>query len=136
MAQTRSDRTLGDVHDAFWGWCAQDELRLQHCATCEQISWPPVEACEYCGSSRLAWTAMSGHGRLIANCSFERDYYAGLLPIPWDAILVELAEGPLFVSNPQGFRAADAPPGAAVKLAFIACEDSHGVFRLPVFELA
>ena len=46
---------------------------------------------------------MSGRGTIASWCTFERDYYYGLLPIPWDTILVELEEGPLFISNPQGF---------------------------------
>ena len=51
--------------------------------------------------SNLVWAPMSGRGRIVSWCTFERDYYAGILPIPWETILVELEEGPLFISNPQ-----------------------------------
>lgn len=134
MAQRRPDRTLGPGHDDFWKWCGNGELRLQRCADCGGISWPVVKACEFCGGTGLSWERMSGRGRVVSWCTFERDYYGGLLPIPWDTILVELEEGPLFLSNPQGFSWPDVKYGMEVRLAFIACEDSAGPFSLPVFE--
>jgi uncharacterized protein len=133
MAQKRPDRTLGPGHDEFWRWCAKGELRLQRCAGCGELSWPVVKACQSCGNTELAWERLSGRGSIVSWCSFERDYYQGLLPIPWDAILVELEEGPLFISNPQGFGWRDITPRMPVLLSFIACEDSAGQFSLPVF---
>ena len=136
MAQRRPDRTRGPEHDAFWAWCEKGELRLQACAACARISWPPVRACEYCGGAELTWERMSGRGKVASWCTFERDYYSGVLPIPWDTILVELEEGVLFVSNPSGFTWTDIAPDMPVRLDFIECEDSSGAFSLPVFERA
>ena len=133
MAERRPDRTLGPGHDEFWAWCGKGELRLQRCENCGQISWPVVQDCEYCGDSNLVWAPMSGRGRIVSWCTFERDYYAGILPIPWETILVELEEGPLFISNPQGFTWRDIEAGMPVTLTFIQCEDQAGKFRLPVF---
>ena len=67
-------------------------------------------------------------------CTFEGDYYNGVLPIPYDTILVELEEGPLFISNPRGFTWWDIKLNMPVKIAFIDCEDSAGAFRLPIFD--
>jgi uncharacterized OB-fold protein len=136
MAQRRPDRTLGPGHDEFWAWCAKGELRLQRCSSCGRISWPVVEACEFCGCKDMTWAPMSGRGKIAGWCTFERDYYSGVLPMPWDTILVELDEGPLFLSNPKGFGWPEAKVGMPVKLALIECEDSAGIFRLPVFEKA
>jgi uncharacterized OB-fold protein len=133
MAEKRPDRTLGGPHSEFWDWCAKGELRLQRCAACGQLSWPPIEACQHCGGGNLAWERMSGRGRIASWCTFERDYYGGMLPIPWDTILVELEEGPLFLSNPHGFTWREIEIGMPVTLAFIPCEDSNGAFSLPVF---
>lgn len=136
MAQKRPDRTLGSGHDEFWSWCDQGELRLQRCSACRELSWPVVNACAFCGATQFAWERMSGRGRIVSWCSFERDYYQGLLPIPWDTILVELEEGPLFISNPEGFGWRDISAAMPVMLSFIACEDSAGTFGLPVFKRA
>jgi uncharacterized OB-fold protein len=136
MAEKRPDRIRGPLHDEFWAWCDKGELRLQGCATCGKLSWPVTETCEHCGSAALAWTPVSGRGVLASWCTFEYDYYKGALPIPYDTIMVELAEGPMFISNPKGFTHGDLKIGMPLKLAFLACEDSAGPFRLPVFEAA
>lgn len=134
MVERRPDRTLGPGHDQFWTLCGQGELRLQRCATCGNLAWPVVANCEHCSSAEFDWALMSGRGKVIGWCTFERDYYAGALPIPWDTILVELEEGPLFISNPKDFSWKDIEPDMSVKLAFIECEDQAGMFKLPVFE--
>ena len=133
MAQRRPDRTLGPGHDEFWDWCNKGELRLQRCANCHKVSWPVVKACEHCNHTQLSWERMSGHGKIASWCTFERDYTEGLLPVPWETVLVELEEGPLFISNPQGLTWKDMKAGLPVKLDFLDCEDSKGAFRLPVF---
>lgn len=140
MVQQRPDRTLGpkpdgNWHDEFWYWCGQGELRLQRCECCGAISWPVANACEYCSCASLVWERMSGRGTIFSWCTFEQDYYHAVLPLPWETILVELHEGPLFISNPKGFSLNDVEVGMAVKLAFIACEDGSGRFSLPVFDL-
>ncbi len=133
MAETRPDRTLGPGHDQFWEWCGKGELRLQRCTSCGKLSWPAVEACEYCGSGQLGWERMSGRAKLVSWCTFERDYYAGVLPLPWETILVELEEGVLFLSNPVGLTWHDMEPDMPMHLTFAECEDSAGLFQLPVF---
>jgi uncharacterized OB-fold protein len=134
--QKRPDRTLGPGHDLFWEYCAQGELRLQRCGVCGKFTWPVQPRCEYCHSGDLHWEKMSGDGSLVSWSTFERDYYQGAIPIPYDNILVELAEGPLFLSNPAGFTWREATPNMKVRLAFLACEDKAGAFSLPVFEKA
>ena len=133
MAQTRPDRTLGPQHDEFWAWCDKDELRLQRCDNCGHMPWPVVQTCEQCGEARFAWEKLSGRGRILSWCTFEHDYYRGLFAVPHDTILVELEEGPLFVSNPDGFTRETIVSGMPVIASFIDAEDSAGAFRLPLF---
>ncbi len=135
MVQRRPNRVAGPAHDEFWAFCSQGELRIQRCEDCGHWSWPPAGTCEACGQDRLTWSLSSGVGRVVAWCTFERRYYAEL-DVPWDAILVELEEGPLFVSNPSGFTNDRVACGMRVRVAFVDCEDDAGPFRLPVFEEA
>lgn len=136
MVVRKPDRTLGPGHDEFWTWCQKGELRVQRCNSCGGLSWPVVGACEHCGSEEMQWERLSGEGKVVSWCSFEHDYYRGVLPVPYDTILVELAEGPLFISNPADFGWQDIVADLPVKLTFIDCEDSAGTFRLPVFARA
>jgi len=92
-----------------------------------------MPVCDTCGGFDLDWKQMSGKGVVVSFCTFERQYYEEL-PLPWDCILVRLEEGPLFLSNPQGFTWRDITPEMPVKVTFTACEDAAGPFMLPVFE--
>lgn len=134
--EKRPDRARGAEHDTFWSYCARGELHLQRCDACSKVAWPPVQACAYCAGGALTWERMSGAGRILSWCTFERDYYKGAFPIPWDTILVELDEGPLFISNPSGFSWPQINANMRVRVSFIACEDSAGAFQLPVFKRA
>lgn len=134
MTALRPDRTLGSGHDEFWHWCAKGQLRLPRCDQCGHLSWPVTIQCDCCGGDQFAWQRMSGTGKIISWCTFERDYYQGQLQIPWDTILVELDEGPLFLSNPLGFTWREIEPDMSVRLAFLPAVDSAGKFELPVFE--
>jgi uncharacterized OB-fold protein len=133
VGERRPNRVTGPGHDEFWEYCAAGELRIQRCEACGHRSWPPVESCERCGRRHLTWELASGGGRVVSWCTFERQYYPEL-DVPWDTILVELDEGPLFISNPQGFTNEELAQGTRVRLAFLDCEDDNGTFRLPVFE--
>ena len=133
MVQKRPDRTLGAGHDAFWEGCQHGELRLQRCTGCKTVAWPVTAACDHCGGTGFALETMSGAGKVISWCSFEQDYYRGMMPVPYDTIMVELAEGPMFISNPADFGGEDIRFEMPVTVDFIDCEDSAGAFRLPVF---
>jgi uncharacterized OB-fold protein len=133
VTERRPNRVRGPGHDDFWTYCAAGELRLQRCDACQHLSWPPTETCERCDHSRLRWEQLSGRGRIVSWCSFERRYYEEL-EIPWDTIVVELDEGPLFISNPSGFRNEEVTQGMPVQVTFLGCEDDAGSFQLPVFE--
>jgi uncharacterized protein len=126
---------MGPGHDEFWAYCGDGELRIQRCDSCRHFSWPPVDSCERCGHRQLTWERLSGGGSVVSWCTFERPYYAEL-DVPWDTILVELDEGPLFISNPSGFTNDEVVPRMPVRVAFVDCEDAAGPFRLAVFEKA
>src|SRR2546421_8936 len=86
VAERRPNRVQGPEHDQFWAYCAGGELRIQRCDACGHLSWPPTSLCEHCGSGRLTWAPMTGVGRVVSWCTFERRYYAEL-DVPWDTIL-------------------------------------------------
>lgn len=136
MVQKRPDRTLGPGHDTFWNGCDRGELRLQRCTRCGTYAWPVVQKCEQCAADDLEFQTVSGRGKVVSWCSFVQDYYRGILPVPYDTVMVELEEGPMFLSNPHEFGENEIAFGMPVEVAFIACEDSAGRFQLPVFRKA
>lgn len=135
MVEKRPVRVLGPNHDTFWEYCNKGDFRLQKCDTCERFEWPPTPMCPDCLGETFTWTSIKGTGKIMTYCTFERQYYPECPP-PWHAILVELEEGPLFMSNPKDIPVEDIKRGTPVKAVFIDCEDASGQFKLPVFERA
>jgi uncharacterized OB-fold protein len=135
MAERRPNRALGGVNDEFWSFCQAHELRLQQCGGCQAFLWPPADKCEQCGGLDLEWQPVAGTGELVTWATFEHRYFDEL-ELPYETILVELSEGPLFISNPLDFTRLDMGPGQRVKVDFLNCEDDHGEFALPVFRKA
>jgi uncharacterized protein len=133
--EKRPPRTLGGPHSTFWSYCNSGEFRLQRCSDCHGYLWPPSPVCDECLSDKLNWEVVSGRGRIVSNCTYHRRYYEECQP-PWDVILIELEEGPRFISNPKGIPREGLREGTEVRVTFIPCEDRHGQFQLPVFEAA
>jgi len=132
----RPDRTLGPGHDTFWDWCDKGELRLPRCGGCGKLLWPIAASCDHCGGADFAWERLSGRARLVGWNTFVQGYFKGVLEAPYMTVLVELAEGPLFIANPDGFGEEEMRPGLDLAVRFVPAEDSAGAFALPVFALA
>ena len=79
----------------FWEYAAQDELRVQACADCGELRFPPRPCCPHCQSFASEWRLMSGKGRIWSYVV----PHPPLLPAyaeqaPYNVIVVELAEAP------------------------------------------
>jgi hypothetical protein len=79
----------------FWGYAAQGELRVQACADCGELRFPPRPCCPHCQSFTSEWRPVSGHGRIwsyvVPHPPLLPDYAE---QAPYNVIVVELAEAP------------------------------------------
>ncbi|WP_374203447.1 Zn-ribbon domain-containing OB-fold protein [Streptomyces antimicrobicus] len=94
----------------FWEYAARGELRVQACASCGRLRFPPRPCCPHCQSFDAQWRLMSGRGRIW---SFVRPH-PPLLPAyaeqaPYNVVLVELAEDPRIRLAGNLVTAPDAP---------------------------
>jgi hypothetical protein len=111
--------------DFFWEGVDQDKLLVQSCADCGTLRHPPAPMCAKCQS--LAWDAkpLSGRGTiyswLVSKHPTKPD------ATPRTVILVDLDEGPRFVSNIVEGESVEV--GDRVRLTF---GDVRGA-RLPLF---
>ncbi|MER7000101.1 OB-fold domain-containing protein [Streptomyces sp. NPDC000410] len=48
----------------FWEYAARGELRVQACAACGELRFPPRPCCPHCQSFDSEWRRMSGRGRI------------------------------------------------------------------------
>ncbi|MGW6567836.1 Zn-ribbon domain-containing OB-fold protein [Streptomyces sp. NPDC054975] len=79
----------------FWKYAARGELRIQGCADCGELRFPPRPCCPHCQSFAAEWRLMSGRGRIwsyvLPHPPLLPDYAA---QAPYNAVVVELAEAP------------------------------------------
>lgn len=54
------------LHAPFWEGTRARELRVQECAHCYTVRWPPRTRCAACGSYDLRWRAVAPRGRLFS----------------------------------------------------------------------
>ncbi|MET7478644.1 OB-fold domain-containing protein [Streptomyces sp. NPDC005648] len=101
----------------FWGYARQGELRVQACADCGELRFPPRPCCPHCQSFVHEWRRMEGHGRIW---SYVRPH-PPLLPAyaeqaPYTVIVVELSDAPRIrlvgnLVSRAGARLDSVPPG-------------------------
>ena len=86
--------------EAFWRFCAAEELRIQRCLDCGTYRHHPRPRCPACQSDAFEWAQCSGRGTIASYTIC----HAPVLPafaasVPYNVIVVRLDEGPYMVSN-------------------------------------
>jgi uncharacterized OB-fold protein len=113
----------------FWEYAAEGELRVQACAPCGELRFPPRPCCPHCQSFDSEWRRMSGRGRIWSYVIPHPPLlpaYAALAP--YNAVVVELLDAPRIRLAGNVVAAPDAPLnsvdparlriGAGVRVAF------------------
>ena len=94
----------------FWQYAARGELRVQGCADCGELRFPPRPCCPHCQSFETEWRQVSGRGRIwsyvVPHPPLLPDYAA---QAPYNVIVVELEEAPRIRLVGNLVRAAGAP---------------------------
>ena len=123
MATPRPIRSMDPYAQAFWAYTQKKEFRLQQCSECHKFRWPPGPSCDHCLSDQCEWALMKGRGTVLSWTTFHRAYFPEY-PAPHTSIVLELDEGPLFVSYPVGIDAAQLREGMVLTLQWTDGEDT------------
>jgi len=85
-----------DLHSApFWEGTTHGELRVQRCAACGHLRFPPRPFCPVCTSDAVQWRAMAGTGSIWSFVVVHPPVLEAYLPFaPYNVIVVELDEDP------------------------------------------
>lgn len=81
----------------FWDGTRRGELRLQRCAACDDVYFPPRPFCPGCLSRKVEVVAASGRGTLWSYVIHHRPMPG--FDSPYAIAAVKLAEGPVMMSN-------------------------------------
>ncbi len=90
----------------FWDGCKQGELRLQQCADCQHVQYPPRKLCSGCFGENALWHTATGRGKVLSwsvvvapgALGFEEE-------VPFISVLITLEEGPTMLSVLRGCNA-------------------------------
>ena len=141
MATMRPPRRLDPYAEQFWEFTKSKEFRLQQCSECGKFRWPPAPTCDQCLSEGFEWAAAAGRGTLLSWVIFRRQYFPEY-PSGHHAAVVELDEGPLFITipvDPTGAAITDGAgltDGLRMELDWADAQDQFGEYCLPVFKPA
>lgn len=108
----------------FWEATKRKVLLLPHCVDCAKTHWYPRLFCPFCFSSNLDWRESSGQATLYAATALSKS------SDPYIVAYVELAEGPLMLTNLVDCEPKDLKIGAPLRLAFSTMSSGES---LPVF---
>jgi len=87
----------------YWEACKRGELRLQKCAGCAHVRFPPAALCPRCLSESFAWEPMSGRGKVYTWIVVHRPQHPAFFEdVPYNVAIVELEEGPRLHSRIVG----------------------------------
>ena len=132
MSTQRPVRNLDPYAVEFWDFTKNQELRLQRCNDCQKYRFPPGPSCDNCLSDNFEWVQVSGRGTVLSWTTFHRGYFPEY-PAPHTNIVLELEEGPLFVSSPVDVEPPNLKLDMAMELRWEDAEDKFGEYQLPVF---
>jgi uncharacterized OB-fold protein len=101
----------------FWEAARQGRLVLQRCRACGAFRWTPQYLCIRCHDEAYDWTEVSGRASLYSWTRVHRPPLPAF-PAPYVVAVVELAEGPLMLTNIVGCRAEDLVIGMPLQVQF------------------
>ncbi|MCT9139221.1 Zn-ribbon domain-containing OB-fold protein [Streptomyces violarus] len=79
----------------FWEYAARGELRVQACAGCGELRFPPRPCCPHCQCFESEWRLVSGGGRVWSYVVPHPPLLPGYAELaPYNVVVVELDEAP------------------------------------------
>lgn len=79
----------------YWEAAHRGELRMQACADCGHIRFPPSLLCPRCLSEKAEWQQLSGRGKVYSWIVVHQSQHPAFnADTPYNVVIVELEEGP------------------------------------------
>jgi len=79
----------------YWEAAQRGELRMQQCAECGHVRFPPSVLCARCLSERAEWVKLSGRGHVFSWIVVHQSQHPAFnADVPYNVAIIELAEGP------------------------------------------
>lgn len=122
----------------FWEFAAHKQFRMQRCAQCRAVRWPPGPVCPDCWSFDYSWEEVGRRAVLESWVVYRRQYFEQFRP-PYVVAQGALEAGPRFTASLIGARDTDIQVGIHLE---IVLQPLHAELpgisepRIPVWVLA
>jgi uncharacterized protein len=114
----------------FWEGCSRNELLLQQCSACGTFRHPPSAVCPNCLSTQHVWVPASGRGTVYTFAVVRQALAkAWESKVPYTVAVIELEEGPRFLTELVGIDPDAVKIGLPVEVSFTQRDD----VTLPLF---
>jgi uncharacterized OB-fold protein len=121
---------ISEETEPYWEGCKIGELRVQRCTSCGTLRWYPRPMCSNCSSFDTEWVATSGKGKVVSWTVIHHIFNPAFADkVPYLVVIVELDEGPRFVSNLLNVAPEDVRENMRVEVEF---HDVDGI-TMPYF---
>jgi hypothetical protein len=118
---------------SYWQAAKRHEFVAQRCRACGYVHLPPGPVCTNCWSDDQEWVPLSGKGVINSFGVYHQLWHPGFTAdIPYNVALIELAEGPLIISQVIGCENDALACGVAVEVTF---DEVTPEMTLPKFRL-
>ncbi len=124
---TRPLPNLSELDTAeFWRGTQANEFRYQQCANCDTIVWHPRAHCTGCVNGDLEWRVSAGAGVVYTFSVVRQSYHPFFRSqVPYIVALVDLDEGPRFLTNITGTTPEEMDVGMRVQIVWEEHEEVH-----------
>ena len=120
-------------YSLFWESLSKNELRVQKCAECATLRYPPNPMCSVCQCFDHTWELMSGNGEVYSYVVTHQPTNSAFIGrTPLATVIIELDEGPHLISNILNISPSEIKIGMRVRVVFIKMDYQ---ITLPFFEL-
>ena len=116
------------MSEPFWAGTRQHKLMLQKCLDCGAWRWTPQVLCRNCQSERCQWTETSGRGALYSYTIVHRPPLPAFKS-PYVLAVVELAEGPLMLTNLVDCEEQSLKVGMPLEVAFERASEAITLYK-------
>jgi uncharacterized protein len=118
----------------FFEALRRHELSLPWCGDCGKPHLPPGPVCPFCFSDLIEWRKASGRGKITTWVVVHKEWFPAFkAETPYNAVQVELTEGPRLTTNVVGARPDQLSVGRAVEAVFDDVKSERTLLR---FKLA
>ena len=126
---------ITDLNRPFWDGCAAGNLLLQGCEPCGHLRYPISDVCPRCLSGRFRWQRLAGRGEIQSWVVYRQRYHPSWAPfVPYNLVLVQLAEGPRMIGNVEPLARAELAVGLPVRATFVSVGNGLSVPRWMVID--